>query len=103
VADGLPVRGPAVTIGSIYPNPFNPTTTIDFSLTHAGPVRVEIFAVDGKLVRTLLSEERPAGDHRVRWDGTGNRGNRVPSGAYFCRVLGTGAPEGDTRPLLLLK
>jgi len=105
--DGLPGRGPAATIASIYPNPFNPNTTIDFSLTRSGPVRVEIYAIDGKLVRTLLSDDRQAGDHQVRWDGTGNTGSRVPSGAYFCRVLGSGTGSGsvesDTRPLLLLK
>jgi endonuclease I len=103
VEDGLPSRGPAATIASIFPNPFNPNTTIDFSLTRSGPVRVEIYAIDGKLVRTLLSDDRQAGSHQVRWDGTGNTGSRVPSGAYFCRVLGAGSGESDTRPLLLLK
>ena len=101
VQDGLPTRGPVAIIASIYPNPFNPTTTIDFSLTRSGPVRVEIFAIDGKLVRTLLSDERQAGDHQVRWDGMADTGSRVPSGAYFCRVLG--GSDADTRPLLLLK
>ena len=96
-------HGPNVTIASIYPNPFNPATTIDFSLARSGPVRVEIYALDGRLVRILLSDDRPAGDHQVRWDGTGNTGGRVPSGAYFCRVLGAGSGESDTRPLLLLK
>jgi endonuclease I len=103
VEDIIAIRGPAATIASIYPNPFNPQTTIDFSLARSGPVRVEIYAVDGRLVRTLLSDDRPAGDHQVRWDGTGNTGSRVPSGAYFCRVLGAGSGESDTRPLLLLK
>ena len=101
VEDGLPGRGPVATIANIYPNPFNPLTTIDFSLTRSGPVRVEIYAVDGRLVRTLLSDDRQAGDYQVQWDGSGNTGSRVPSGAYFCRVLGSG--ESDTRPLLLLK
>jgi endonuclease I len=101
--EGVPQAGPVATIASIYPNPFNPTTTIDFSLTRSGPVRVEIFSVDGKLVRTLLSEDRQAGDHQVRWDGVGNMGSPVPSGAYFCRILGSGPGEGDTQPLLLLK
>ena len=101
VADGLPGRGPAAAIVGVYPNPFNPLTTIDFSLTRSGPVRVEIFAVDGKLVRTLLSDDREAGDYQVRWDGLGNSGSRAPSGAYFCRVQGAG--DADTRPLLLLK
>ena len=103
VEDVIAVRGPAASISSIYPNPFNPQTTIDFSLVRSGPVRVEIYAVDGRLVRTLLSDDRQAGDHQVRWDGTGNTGTRVPSGAYFCRVLGAGSGESDTRPLLLLK
>ncbi len=101
VEDGVPGAGPLTTISSIYPNPFNPTTTIDFSLTRSGPVRVEIYAIDGKLVRLLLSDDRQAGDHQVQWDGSGNTGSRVPSGAYFCRVLGAG--ESDTQPLLLLK
>jgi len=111
VLDGLPARGPVAVIAGIYPNPFNPTTTIDFSLTRSGPVRVEIFAIDGKLVRTLLSDDRQAGDHQVRWDGMADTGSRVPSGAYFCRVLGGGdadtrplfGGDADTRPLLLLK
>lgn len=101
VQDGLPTRGPVAVIASIYPNPFNPTTTIDFSLTRSGPVRVEIFAIDGKLVRILLSDDRQAGDHQVRWDGMTDTGSRVPSGAYFCRVLS--GVDADTRPLLLLK
>jgi endonuclease I len=103
VEDGVPGAGPVASIGSIYPNPFNPNTTIDFALTRTGPVRVEIFAVDGKLVRLLLSEDREAGSYQVRWDGMGDTGSRVPSGAYFCRVLSPGQGAGDTRPLLLLK
>jgi hypothetical protein len=101
VEDDLPGQGPVAAIVGIYPNPFNPATTIDFSLTRSGPVRVEIFAIDGKLVRTLLSDNREAGDHQVRWDGLGNAGGRVSSGAYFCRVQG--ADDADTKPLLLLK
>ena len=101
VEDGVPAIGPVATISSIYPNPFNPLTNIDFTLTRSGPVRVEIYAVDGKLVRILLSDDREAGEHHVQWDGSGNTGSRVPSGAYFCRVLGSG--ESDTQPLLLLK
>jgi len=101
VEDGFPAQGPKAIIAGIYPNPFNPTTTIDFSLTRSGPVRVEIFAMDGKLVRTLLSDDRQAGDYQVRWNGLGNSGSRVSSGAYFCRVQGVG--ESDSRPLLLLK
>jgi len=101
VEDGLPAQGPVAVIAGIYPNPFNPTTTIDFSLTRSGPVQVVIFAVDGKLVRTLLSDNREAGDYQVRWNGMADTGSRVPSGAYFCRILGGGGT--DTKPLLLLK
>ncbi len=101
VNDGPIIPGPAATIVGIYPNPFNPTTTIDFSLTRSGPVQVVIFAIDGKLVRTLLSDNREAGDYKVRWNGMGDTGSTVSSGAYFCRILsGSGT---DTKPLLLLK
>jgi endonuclease I len=101
VDDGPGIPAPAATIVGIYPNPFNPTTTIDFSLSRSGPVQVVIFALDGKLVRTLLSDNREAGDYQVRWNGMGESGSPVSSGAYFCRILS--GSQGDMQPLLLLK
>ena len=69
-----------------YPNPFNPTTTIRFQLPSDGPVRLEVFDVNGRLVSRLKHESMTAGLHEVTWNGTGTRGNPLASGVYFYRL-----------------
>ena len=69
-----------------YPNPFNPMTNITFDLPKPGHVRLDIFDVSGRLVRTLVDEDRAAASHSVVWDGMDNRGGRVASGAYYYRL-----------------
>jgi len=91
----------AARIANIYPNPFNPTTNIQFVIGTSGPVRVEIFNVKGELVRTLLNGPREAGEHMLRWNGADNTDQLVPSGAYFCRIAH--GQDVDSRSLLLLK
>jgi hypothetical protein len=67
-----------------YPNPFNPTTKIEFSVPKAGDVSVRIYNVRGELVRTLVDEHMDAQDLVVReWNGTNDRGAAVASGVYF--------------------
>lgn len=66
-----------------YPNPFNPETFIRFSLPRAGRVSLRVFNALGQEIRTLVQREYEAGLHKVRWDGTDNPGNAVPSGVYF--------------------
>ena len=80
----------AVTARGAYPNPFNPATRIEFGLAESGPVRVEIFDIQGRMVRTLTKKALPAGSHEVRWDGLDRHGRAVPSGVYLCRVSGSG-------------
>jgi N-acetylmuramoyl-L-alanine amidase len=69
-----------------FPNPFNPTTAISFTLPNSGRVRLEIVNLLGKPIATLLDEEREAGKHRVIWNGTNAEGNTVPSGIYFYKL-----------------
>ncbi len=72
-----------------YPNPFNPTTWITFGIpARAGEieVRLEIFTIDGRLVRSLLQNKLSPGTHRVQWDGRDNAGAGVPTGVYFYRI-----------------
>ncbi len=69
-----------------HPNPFNPMTAISFSLPEASRVNLRVFNARGELVRTLLNEERPAGNHSRRWDGRDDRGSAVASGVYFARL-----------------
>jgi hypothetical protein len=90
VADAGPGGLPDVfTLHQNYPNPFNAETTIRFSLTKAGPVKLKIFSVTGGLIRTLADSELAAGEYHAAWDGTDGLGHDLASGVYFC-VLKTG-------------
>ena len=66
---------------TIYPNPFNPATTISFTLPMDGLVTLRIYDVLGRVVATLVNEERLAGPHHVLWNAS-----NVPSGVYFSRL-----------------
>jgi hypothetical protein len=87
-----------------YPNPFNASTMIRFSLDGsegATPVTLAVYNSLGQTVRTLLAGTLPAGDHEVRWDGTDDAGRKVASGIFFARLH-----AGDyqaTRKMLLLQ
>lgn len=84
-----------------YPNPFNPSTTIAFTLDRPGRVELKVFAVDGSLVRTLVSEPRTAGAHAVVWDGRDAAGQAVGSGKYLYRLT---TPTGVlSRTMVLVK
>ena len=70
-----------------YPNPFNPSTKIRFSLPNNEKVRLEIYDIKGKLVNSLIdSEFISAGSHESTWNGNNNRGEKVSSGVYLARI-----------------
>ena len=75
------------SLGNAYPNPFNPTTTINFNVHMDGPVTLKIYDVTGRLVNTLVNNEfKSAGSSRgydVMWDGTDNFGATVSAGLYL--------------------
>jgi outer membrane protein assembly factor BamB len=80
-----------VELHANYPNPFNPSTRIEYSLAAPGFVSLVIFDLEGRRIRELVHGRGEAGLRRVLWDGTDERGRRVPSGVYFCRVrMGSG-------------
>jgi len=66
-----------------YPNPFNPTTTIEYFLAQPGKVRIDIFNIKGELVKTFKEEFLPAGNQKVIWQGEDNNGRDVSSGIYI--------------------
>jgi len=71
-------------LSSNYPNPFNPTTSFDFTLPIEKTVSVKIYDIAGRLVRTLINNEtRLAGTHVANWDGKDNSGLSVVSGTYL--------------------
>jgi WD40 repeat protein len=69
-----------------FPNPFNPSTSIEFTLEKDGQTRIEIFSATGQKIRTLLSENMKRGRHSVIWDGRDDRGVAVSSGIYISRL-----------------
>jgi hypothetical protein len=70
-----------------YPNPFNPTTVIRFQLRESGKVRLKIYDLTAKLVRTLLDGEVQAGEQKILWDGRDQQGETVASGVYFYELV----------------
>lgn len=84
-----PAQGnlPAGIVGAgNYPNPFNPATTIRFTLGQAGPTSVVIYDLAGRLVRTLLAESLSAQTHEVVWRGRDDDGSEVAAGVYFYQI-----------------
>jgi spore coat protein A len=71
---------------STYPNPFNLTTQISYSLPVDSDVKLEIYNVTGQKVRTLIDEFQYAGAKSITWDGTNQSGQKVSSGVYFMRL-----------------
>lgn len=61
-------------LGQVYPNPFNPSTTISYAVAREGRVRIEIFDLRGQKIATLLDEVTPAGWYTVTWNGKSDRG-----------------------------
>ncbi|MDP8287164.1 MAG: PKD domain-containing protein, partial [Candidatus Electryonea clarkiae] len=80
---------PTVTkLDSNYPNPFNPETTINFSIKESGHVTLEIYNIKGQKVKTLVNDVKNAGYHSVVWDGTDDNRNPVSSGIYLYKMNG---------------
>ena len=69
-----------------YPNPFNPSTTIEFSIPEAGFVELVIYDITGQRIRELVSGEMSPGIHSVFWDGCDEKGTAVSSGVYISRL-----------------
>lgn len=69
-----------------YPNPFNPSTSIDFHIPAHGEVEVGIYDVQGKLIKVMESGPREVGSYSLSWDSTDRYGNSVPSGIYIFQV-----------------
>jgi immune inhibitor A len=97
----MPTEVPAGLIAA-YPNPFNPFTTIKFSIAkETGTVRLFVYDVSGRLVRKLVDEALPSGLYEVNWDGKDRRGRQVSGGIYVCRL--EAGRTSQTLKLVVLK
>jgi hypothetical protein len=84
------------------PNPFNPTTVIRYDIPHNGVVvRLHVYDIAGRLVRTLVNETQSAGRKSVTWDGRDDGGRSAASGVYFYRL--TTPAFAKTQKMVLLK
>ena len=88
-------------ISSNYPNPFNPSTTIAFSIPQAGNTRIKVYNLRGQKVKDLINTDLPKGYHKVVWDGTDSNNRNVSSGIYFFSLESGG--KTSLRKALLMK
>jgi hypothetical protein len=90
-----------------YPNPFNPSTTIAYSLPEKSSVVVAIYDIQGRQIKSYTFSTQSAGDQRVVWNGTNDWGNPISSGVYVYRVRASSLGDGKTfdrsAKMLLLK
>lgn len=78
-----------------YPNPFNPATVVTFSLPAADQIRLEVYDVTGRRVRTLVDGRLSAGQHEVRFDAM-----NLPSGVYYYSLLSSTSRDQGVMTLL---
>jgi len=83
--------GSAIRLEQNSPNPFNPSTKINFANSKPGNVNVSVFNVRGELVKTITNQEYAQGMHTVSWDGMTANGKHSPSGVYYIRATTPGA------------
>jgi hypothetical protein len=84
---------PGFELDQNYPNPFNPETTIPYRLTRQSRVELGVYDISGRQIRTLVESIQSAGWQRAVWDAKDDRGHRVASGVYFCRLEVDGVAE----------
>lgn len=92
---------PALTLGDCRPNPFNPETTIPFTLPRETRALIQVFDVQGRRVATLADRVVSAGPHETTWDGRDSAGRQAPTGVYLCRLEAAGMVR--SRRLVMLR
>lgn len=83
---GIALRPSSFLTVRNYPNPFNPSTTIDYEIPRPGTAVIGIFDISGRHLRTLIGDHPRGGRFRVQWDGTNGSSRQVASGIYFAVV-----------------
>jgi len=90
-----------ITQISNYPNPFNPSTTIEFSIHNDSNIDLSIFSIKGQKIKTLANNDFAKGNHSILWNGDNDSGNSVSSGIYFYNLNINGKTEALKKCLLL--
>ena len=82
-----------------YPNPFQRVTTIQYSITHSGHVKLTIYDLQGRVVKPLVDKRSQPGTYVITWYGDNVYGKPVPAGVYFCKLV---TPTGALLHKLIL-
>jgi hypothetical protein len=103
---GSPNEDPIVPVAETvlkgnYPNPFNPSTTIAYSVKETGAVWIGIYNVKGQLIRTLVNDTRATGHYTMDFDGRDDNGRSISSGIYFLKMR-SGAYQ-STRKMIMMQ
>ena len=86
---------------SAYPNPFNPSTTLRYSIPHSSDIKIKIYNLLGKEIWTKDETQTIAGMYEVVWNGVNNSGSKLSSGIYFVRIQAN--QQSKNLKLLLIK
>jgi len=84
-----------------YPNPFNASTVIQYHVPEASDLKIVVYNILGKEIATLVDRHHKAGIFRVSWDGKDNKGQLVPSGIYFTKLMANGF--SDCKKMMLVQ
>lgn len=98
--NGTPVIPTLSYLSAIYPNPFNPVTTISFGLAKSEQVSLGIYNIRGEKVRTVESKNLNSGTYLRTWNGTDDAGSSLPRGVYFLKM--TAGEYTSTQKMVLL-
>jgi hypothetical protein len=99
--DDVPNVPTSFALEQNFPNPFNPTTTVSYTVPKTSQVNVMVYDLLGNLVKTLVNESQIAGQYKVQWDATNDQGALVPTGNYILKMVA--GDFSQTRKMTLLK
>jgi hypothetical protein len=88
--EGGPTPGPELSLAAPVPNPMRGPTRLAFTLPRATTVRLAVYDIAGRRVRSLIDGERSAGTHSAEWNGRSERGERLEAGVYIIRLQAEG-------------
>ncbi|UCH62731.1 MAG: T9SS type A sorting domain-containing protein [Fidelibacterota bacterium] len=101
IADQIPAVPSRFSLAQNFPNPFNPSTTIAYSLNKAADVEMAVYNILGQKIRTLVNKNLQAGEYSAQWNGRNNEGNLVASGIYFYQLVA--GDQIQVRKMLLMR
>jgi hypothetical protein len=90
----------ATALNGNYPNPFNPETTISYSIKEPGKVRLEVYNIKGQLVRTLVDEDQATGHYKLVFNARDDGGRSLASGVYLLRMVAPGYQKSSRMILM---